>query len=145
MTTEIEDAFMLIEKGDYVTAKMYFSSFIREENLDPTLAYNAHFGLALCLFHDYSQTSSQTELLESTLSHAEAAAEIYEKRYDLQFLIGQCYAARYLQTKDISDKQKARAAYNATKEYAALSPILESVRSNLNQRIDILLHELGEN
>ncbi len=52
MTATIDEGFRLIESGDYSAARARFSALLIEEALEPASTYNAHFGLALCLFHD---------------------------------------------------------------------------------------------
>lgn len=144
ITPLIDAGFSALEISDYTTAQNCFVQCLATETaLLPSASFNIHYGMALCLFALYSKNPSDTALLTSTVFHAEQATDIYERRYDLQVLLGQCYATQYQLTQDSSFKDKAQQAYDLSR--ASIPAMIEAEeRATLNSRITELITALGD-
>ncbi|MBI5001932.1 hypothetical protein HZC31_00955 [Candidatus Woesearchaeota archaeon] len=142
ITSLIDAGFRALDSGDYTAALSSFTPCI-SEGLPPAPSFNIQYGLALSYFGLYRQ-NSDTAALENAIAHGEQAAEVYERRYDLQLLLGQCYAAQHQQTQELSLKDKAQHAYNMSRTYIPKTVGSEE-RIALDERINILLLELEGN
>ena len=142
ITSLIDAGFCAIDAGDYNTALSSFTSCI-SEGLPPAPSFNIQYGLALSYFGLYRQ-NRDTAALENAIAHGEEAAEVYERRYDLQLLLGQCYAAQHQLTQDPSLKDKAQHAYHMSRTHIS-ETIGTEERSALDERISTFLLELEGN
>ncbi len=142
ITSLIDAGFCAIDAGDYTAALSSFTP-CASEDLPPATSFNILYGLALSYFGLYRQ-NSDTAALENAIAHGEQAAEVYERRYDLQLLLGQCYAAQYQRTQEPSLKDKAQHAYHMSRTHIP-EKIGSEERTALDERINTFLLELEGN
>ncbi len=146
--SNIMTGFTALDRGDYRTAQHTFAACLAslpDTGASPVTSFNVHYGIALALFGQYMQERAENGLLDAAISHAEQAAAVYERRYDLQFLLGQCYATQYQLTQEPSSREKAREAYAASKRYATHAILPTEEETALEERISTLLLELEGN
>ena len=142
ITSLINAGFRALEAGEYSTALSSFTP-CASEALAPDAAFNTQYGLALSYFGLYRR-SLDLAVLDDAITHGEQAAAVYERRYDLQLLLGQCYATQYQLTHEPSFKEKAQHAYDLSKTYIPKTFGVEE-KAALDERITSLLLELEGN
>jgi len=130
----INQAYAALEQENYTQAEVMLLQSLSKQD-----GFNARLGLAVCYFNQFMSHKKTLEL-DLAIHHSQEAVDIYDGQFDIHFLLGQAYAAKYFQTSDTTFRDQSFRAYAKSREFVKQRPGIDA--PELDKRVQELMMEL---